>query len=115
MAHPSWMLALLLAAPGGDDRPAPEAVLTGSERTKHFEIRFRPGSRAESSVDRAKVMAERDLERILARLEFGEWRETIRLFLYDDVDELKRVTGVGAGGYSIPLESHLPWDNDQTR
>lgn len=109
----SW--SLLFAAPVADDPPPPEAVLTGSEKTKRFEIRFRPGSRAESSVDRTKVMAERDLDRILARLEFKEWNETIRLFLYDDVDELKRITGVAAGGYSTPLESHIPFDNDQTR
>jgi len=108
-------LSLLFAAPLADDPSPPEKVLTGSEKTKRFEIRFRPGSRAESSVDRTKVMAERDLDRILARLEFKEWNETIRLFLYDDVDELKRITGVGAAGYSTPLESHVPYDNDQTR
>ena len=44
-------LVILCSAPGAGAQD-PAAVLTGSERTKHFEIRYRPGSRSEASVDR---------------------------------------------------------------
>jgi hypothetical protein len=40
-------------------------VLTGVEKTAHFEIRFRPGSRAEASVDRVAALVEGDLKKIL--------------------------------------------------
>lgn len=93
----------------------PAAALTESVKTERFEIRFRPGSRAEASVDRVAALAEKELTAILARLEFGPWRETIRVFLYDDVAELQKITGTQASGYAIPLELHLPHDNDQTR
>ncbi|MFG0317755.1 MAG: hypothetical protein ACF8XB_10815, partial [Planctomycetota bacterium JB042] len=100
---------LLLAAPGG------EAVLTSTVETARFRVHARPGSRAEASLDRVATLAERDLDTILAALEFRWTGERIRLFLYDDVPELQEITGVGASGYSVPLESHVPHDNDQTR
>lgn len=90
-------------------------ALTGSERTAHFEIRFVPGSRAEASVDRVKAMVEADLALILRELGLTEWKHTTKLFLYDDVAELQRLTGVPSAGHSTTLASHVPHDNDQTR
>lgn len=118
------LLALSLALPAlaptklGPPRLLPSdpaAVLTGSELTKRFELRFRPGSRAEASVDRVAALVEPELDRILAKLGLKSFEHRIRLFLYDDVAELQRITGVPADGYSIPLESHVPSENDQTR
>src|SRR5690348_11310438 len=86
---------------------------TGVERTAHFEIRFVPGSRAEASVDRIKAVVEDDLQRILGELGLHGFKHTIRLYLYDDVPELQRLTGVHSGGHSTTLESHVPHDNDQ--
>jgi hypothetical protein len=91
------------------------AKLTGVEKTAHFEIHFRPGSHAEASVDRTVCVAEEDLQRILRELELKEFKHVIRLYLYDDVHELQELTGVGSGGHSTTLESHIPYDNDQTR
>jgi hypothetical protein len=89
--------------------------LTGRESTAHFEIRFRPGSRAEASVDRVKAVVEDDLARILRELGLKDFPFTIQLSLYDDVAELQRITGVPSGGHSTTLQSHVPHDNDQTR
>jgi hypothetical protein len=94
---------------------AQDDVLTGVERTARFEIRFRPGSRAESSVDRVAALVEGDLALILRELGLDGFPHVIKLWLYDDVAELQRVTGVGASGFSVPLQSHVPHDNDQTR
>jgi hypothetical protein len=109
------LLAFLVAAatvPGQE----PAKILTGVEKTAHFEIRFRPGSRAEASVDRVAVLAEQDLQKILQELALPDFKHVVRLFLYDDVDELQKVTGNSScAGYSITLESHIPHDNDQTR
>jgi hypothetical protein len=93
----------------------PQDLLSGSAATEHFEIRFREGSRAEASVDRVAALVEGDLARILQELGLDEFRARIRLCLYDDVAELQRVTGVPAAGFSVPLCSHVPHDNDQTR
>ncbi len=110
------LAGLLLALLAVEDPPHdPSTVLSGVEKTPHFEIRFRPGSRAEASVDRVAALVEEDLERILKDLELRDFKHTIRLFLYDDVAELQKITGVPSGGHSIPLESHVPYDNDQTR
>ncbi|MHC4491270.1 MAG: hypothetical protein ACYTDU_06570, partial [Planctomycetota bacterium] len=93
----------------------PEATHTASVETKHFRIHYRPGSRAGASVDRAAVMAERDLERICAQLELPV-DGSFRLYLYDGVPELRAITGrTGVGGYSAFDTSHVPFDNDQTR
>jgi hypothetical protein len=105
------VLALVLPAPGQD----PAKVLTGVEKTPHFEIRFRPGSRSEASVDRVASLVENDLTKILKELALPDFKHTIRLFLYDDVPELQKITGAPSGGHSTPLESHVPHDNDQTR
>lgn len=37
------------------------------------------------------------------------------LYLYDDVEELQKITGVPPAGFSTKLESHVPYDNGQTR
>lgn len=105
----SLALALALQSSG------PSPAWTGLETTAHFEIRFRPGSRAEASVDRLVVVAEEDLETILRTLQLKEFKKTIRLYIYDDVPELQKITGIPSGGHSTTLESHVPHDNDQTR
>ena len=116
-ARTVWFVGLLVAALTTIEATAqdPAKTLVGVEKTVHFEIRFRPGSRAEASVDRVKALVEDDLALILKELGLTQFQHVIRLFLYDDVAELQKITGVGAAGYSIPLESHVPHDNDQTR
>ncbi len=109
------MLAAILLCTAQAPPSDPAAVLTGVEKTPHFEIRVRPGSRAEASVDRVAALVEEDMARILREVGLEKFPHTIRLFLYDDVAELQRVTGVGSGGHSTTLESHVPHDNDQTR
>jgi hypothetical protein len=95
---------------------APEATHTGVVQTEHLEIRYRPGSRAAAGVDRVAAMAERDLAAMEAILDIEVQPPRWKLFLYDDVRELQAVTGaVGAGGFSVPDASHVPYDNDQTR
>ena len=70
---------------------------------------------AGAALDESRARLEQEA-RILARLEFPEFKHLIKLYLYDDVEELQRITGVaGAGGFSVPLAMHLPYDNDQTR
>jgi hypothetical protein len=111
----SRVLLLLLAVAGQAAGQDPAATLTGVHKTPHFEIRFRPGSRAEASVDRVAVAAEADLATILAKLALPDFKHVIRLFLYEDVPELQKVTGAMCAGFSVPLASHVPHDNDQTR
>src|SRR5262245_27924522 len=89
--------------------------LTGTEHTAHFAIHWRPGSRAEASVDRVQSLVEADLARILAEVGLRDFPHTIELWLYDDVAELQKLTGVHSGGHSTTLQSHVPHDNDQTR
>jgi hypothetical protein len=91
------------------------AALTASEHTAHFEIRWRPGSRAEASVDRIAAAVEGDLKLILGELGITDFKHKITLCLYDDVPELQQLTGVQSGGHSTTLQSHVPHDNDQTR
>lgn len=87
----------------------------GAESTAHFTVRFRQGSRAEAAVDRVVALVESELASILRELDLREFPHRIDLWLYDDVAELQRVTGVPSGGHSVPLASHVPHDNDQTR
>ncbi len=89
--------------------------LTGVERTEHFTIRYRPGSRAAASVDRVAVMAERDFASITKALAVKP-EGGLELHLYDDVAELVAVTRTsGNAGFSTGNASHIPYDNDQTR
>ena len=111
MSGPGPALAAILALVLAD----PESALPKSAKTARFEIRFREGSRAEASVDRVAGRVEGELDRILERLDVPHFRERIRVFLYDDVEELKKITGVSSAGHAVPLELHLPHDNDQTR
>ncbi len=111
-AMPRVLLAVTLFALA--QLPAQQAW-TGTESTARFAIRFRPGSLAEASVDRVAALVEPELDRILHELGLKAFPHRIELFLYDDVAELQRVTGVPAAGYSVPLASHVPHDNDQTR
>jgi len=92
-----------------------QSDLSGVRRTEHLEIHFRPGSRAAASVDRTAVLAEREVVRMAQQLgvkmdgRFG-------LYVYDDLAELALATGVqGTGGFSAGRDSHVPYDNDQTR
>jgi hypothetical protein len=113
---PRTFLAALALVPGllPAQQPA-QKDWTGTETTPHFAIRFRPGSRAEASVDRVAALVEDDLARILRELGLKDFAHRIDLWLYDDVEELQRVTTVKSAGHSVPLASHVPHDNDQTR
>ncbi len=92
-----------------------DRVLTGVAKTVHFDIRFRPGSRAAASVDRTMVMAERDFADICEKLQFRP-RARFVLYLYDDGRELSTITRTsGNAGFSSGNVSHVPYDNDQTR
>src|SRR5687767_7550213 len=73
---------------------------TGIVKTKRFEVRYRPGSRAAADADRQAVAAERDLDRIAAALETTP-KGPFTLWIYDDVDELHLATGAeGCAGFS---------------
>ncbi len=105
-------LVVLLAAGAA---AGPTDTLTGVAKTKHFEIRYRKRSRSGASVPRVAVMAERDLARICERLGIQN-DGRYKLFLYDDVAELHAITGTtGNAGFSSNDETHVPYDNDQTR
>ena len=94
-------------------------VLISEARTEHFEVHYRPGSRAGASVDRTCHMVESDYAEILRILDLAkrvDESEPFHLFLYDSVAELDEVTGTGgSAGFSAGREVHIPWDNDQTR
>ena len=94
---------------------AAQDAWSGSESTAHFTIRFRPGSRAEAAVDRIAALVEGDLAMIQRELAVAEFPHKIDLWLYDDVAELQRITGVPSAGHSVPLASHIPHEPDQTR
>jgi hypothetical protein len=113
----SLLLLVGLDGPAGVGTSASE--LAESETTKHFVVRYRKGSKAGAAVDRVAWMAEAEYRRICDTLELKgrvDEREPFYLFLYDDLDELTKVTAVaGTGGFSTARESHIPFDNDQTR
>jgi hypothetical protein len=93
----------------------PERILTGVEKSEHFTIHFRAGSRSAAAVDRIAVMAERDFARITTQLEVKP-QGGLELFLYDDLGELGTITRTrGNAGFSSGNRSHLPCDDDQTR
>jgi|GEM_PF-3423346 len=93
--------------------------LTAMQATEHFEIHYRPGSRAGAAVDRTAYLAEKEYARIVSTLKIaGRVDESVpfHLFLYDDTTEMTSITEVeGTGGFSAGRESHIPYDNDQTR
>ena len=98
---------------------APDDRLGEVQVTEHFHVRYRAGSRAGASVDRHAHLLELEYAEILSELGIAgrvDESESFRIFLYDDLAELKEITGVsGTGGYSAGRESHIPRDNDQTR
>src|SRR5262245_56400548 len=83
-------LVLLAVAAGAAADPA--SSHTGVLKTKRFELRFRPGSRAAADVDRQALAAERDLDRIAAALDTTP-KGPFVLWLYDDLRELHAATG----------------------
>lgn len=113
---------LVAAARAGDHVGESDKVLSGTYKTEHFDVRYRPGSRAGASVERAGAMAERDLARICSQLEVKN-DARYSLFLFDDVAELSAVTKTtGNAGFSANdassatgASSYIPYDNDQTR
>ncbi|HTF56228.1 MAG TPA: hypothetical protein VK661_03095 [Planctomycetota bacterium] len=104
---------ILLGLPFGAQEP--DRILTGVERTEHFTIHFRTGSRAGAAVDRIAAMAEKEFVRITTALEVKP-EGGLELFLYDEVGELATITRTsGNEGFSAGTQGHLPYDNDQTR
>ncbi|MDJ0521480.1 MAG: hypothetical protein QNJ90_05335 [Planctomycetota bacterium] len=104
---------ILLAVPTA--WAGPEQTHTGVYKTEHFEIRYRPGSRAGAAVERDGARAERDLARICRQLDVAN-DGRYRLFLYDDSAELgaiNKLTGVGA--FAAGKDVHTPFGDDQTR
>jgi len=110
----------LAAAVGASERPAfaaakPEKVLTGSFATEHFDVRYRPGSRAGATADRDAARAELDLRDICAKLEFTPTGR-FTMYIYDDAAELQVITGMsGVGAFSSGRVTHVPKGDDQTR
>ena len=90
-------------------------ALASKLTTAHFDLRFREGSRAAASIDRAALIAERDYEDICAQLGFRP-DGRFELFVYDSVAELTAITDTeGSAGFSTGRQSHIPYGNDQTR
>ncbi|MEM9379142.1 MAG: hypothetical protein AAGB93_04260 [Planctomycetota bacterium] len=120
MSLPLLVASPLLLAPLSSLPPAPPSdVHSATQETEHFVIRYRPGSRAGASVDRTAHLVEQEYAEIVRKLDIDgrvDESEPFELFLYDDVDELTEISGVqGTAGFSAGRESHVPWDNDQTR
>ena len=104
-------LAFVLLAPLLQE----DLALKGSEKTEHFTIRYRPGSRAAAALDRIAIMAERDFERITKALDVKP-EGGLELHIYDDVAELLAVTKTkGNAGFASGNTIHIPYDDDQTR
>lgn len=120
IATPTGVVTPGSLAPAGADASATQSasptIFSEVVRTRHFEVRCRSGSRAEASIDRVAGLVEAELARILDELDWRDFDQTLQIFLYDDVDELSRITGTsGNAGFSIPGQMHIPHDNDQTR
>jgi hypothetical protein len=108
------VVALVLASFSVALAADPAKTHTGLEKTKHFDIRYRPDSRAGAAVDRVAVLAERDFADMCRQLEFTpDGRFTI--YLHDDVAEVASFFGPGVGGASYDRTTNIPFDNDQTR
>ena len=93
----------------------PETTHTGLLKTRTFDVKYRPGSRAGAAAERDGAMAERNFKDICGQLAFTpDGRFT--LWLYDDVPEMQAITGnKRAGAFSAGRDSHLPQGDDQTR
>ncbi len=109
---------LLALSPSSVSFPT-QSTLSGVHATEHFEVHFRPGSRAGAAVDRTAHLVELEYAEILRELGIDglvDEKKPFHLYLYDDLAEMEEITGVsGTGGYSAGRESHIPWDSDQTR
>lgn len=109
------ILATLAPLPSAISAQSADKALIGKHATKHFDLRFVPGSRAAASVDRTAVLAERDLADMCKKLDFTPKGRFV-LYLYDSVQELAAITRTGGNaGFSAGNASHIPYDNDQTR
>ena len=111
------LVAGIAAALAAGTRPtlADADPLSGVVKTKRFEVRYRPGSRAGADAPRQAVAAERDLDRIAAALDCTP-KGPFVLRLYDDVEDLRVTTKVlGNEGFSANDTSHVPYAIDQTR
>ena len=110
----SWLactLAFVLGSFIGDS----EKYLTASVATEHFDIKYRPDSRAGASVDYVAARAEEEFARITRALDL-QVDARFDLYLYDDVAELQKITCTeGNAGFSAGSAMHMPYDNDQTR
>lgn len=104
------------SAAAAPERPgAVDATLTGLYRTDHFDVRYRPGSRAGASAERTGAVAERDLDRICRQLDVKNDTRYV-LFLFDDVADICAVTRTtGHGGFSADDASYVAYAEDQTR
>ncbi|MEN8150301.1 MAG: hypothetical protein ABFS86_10785 [Planctomycetota bacterium] len=91
-----------------------EGALAGIFETKHFDVKYHPGSRAGAAVERDSAHAERDFADICRKLEFTP-DGRFQLCLYDDVADLQKRTGLAVGGFTSGRETHVPHGNDQTR
>jgi hypothetical protein len=100
-----------------------DKALTGVEHTAHFDIRYRPLSRAAAGVDRVTVMAERDLSAMSAQLNIKVEGKYV-LWIYDSEKELSTITAGGHDAEHPRLQihafsgddgSHIAFDDDQTR
>ncbi len=110
-----FRILLVLVLLGTATLATPEKTHAAILRTEHFEIRYRPGSRAGAAAPRAGSRAERDLARICRELAV-ENDGSYRLFLYDDAAELAAITGVkGVGAFASGRDVHLPIGSGQTR
>lgn len=126
MIASSLLLAFLLpaAAPSLDidlriDFGSSRTALTELAITEHFEIHARPRSRAAAELDRTAALVELEYAEIVHELGLKgrvDESEPFYLFLYDDIASMDEITGApGSGGFSAGRETHMPWDNDQTR
>jgi hypothetical protein len=91
----------------------PDKTHTGKLETSNYTIRYRPGSRAAASAGKWASLAERLHERIATQLDFRP-EQRFSIFLYDSVAELQTINGNAGGGFSVPLNAHIPHDNEQT-
>ncbi len=119
LASPLAIFALILTPGAVADIGKSAELLKEVEETEHFQIHFRKNSRAGASANRISYLIEPEYARIVTTLGIAskvDESEPFHLYLYDGLDELATITGVeGTGGFSAGRESHVPWDNDQTR
>lgn len=109
-----WFVLLGLLGSSGVAAAQAESH-TGHVKTAHFDVRYRPASKAGAFVEREAAQAERDLADICAQLKLDP-KGRYELFLYDDVEDLSKTTGTtGNGGFSAGDASHVPVQSDQTR